>query len=313
MQVLEDQLMLVSKDQQQIIKGKRTKRQRLPSPLRLAMPGVSNNSYNEGTSYNDNMYKENSRGIEFVKIESCNRSEEEKEEEDMANCLILLAQGHNRHHDHQNQEHVSNHHDYNNNKSSSNFYFYECKTCNRCFPSFQALGGHRASHSKPNKANCNNIVTQQKQEVTTSPFVDDHYDPTMNTILSLQAFTAATPITTITTTATKKSKVHECSICGAEFSSGQALGGHMRRHRTLVSTSTMTTTTTTTPSVSLSIGSRSPKSHEAKKPRINYGLKLDLNLPAPEVDQRDQSKFSFQQPRENVIAFSNSSLVDCHY
>ncbi|KAK1398548.1 Zinc finger protein ZAT11 [Heracleum sosnowskyi] len=26
---------------------------------------------------------------------------------------------------------------------------YECKTCNRQFPSFQALGGHRASHKKP--------------------------------------------------------------------------------------------------------------------------------------------------------------------
>ena len=28
-----------------------------------------------------------------------------------------------------------------------------------------------------------------------------------------------------------KPKTHECSICGLEFAIGQALGGHMRRHR----------------------------------------------------------------------------------
>ncbi|CAN0881495.1 Zinc finger protein ZAT11 [Linum grandiflorum] len=28
-----------------------------------------------------------------------------------------------------------------------------------------------------------------------------------------------------------KPKRHECSICGADFKLGQALGGHMRRHR----------------------------------------------------------------------------------
>ncbi|KAI4385751.1 hypothetical protein MLD38_003744 [Melastoma candidum] len=28
------------------------------------------------------------------------------------------------------------------------YYVYECRTCNRTFPSFQALGGHRASHYK---------------------------------------------------------------------------------------------------------------------------------------------------------------------
>ncbi|KAE8815928.1 zinc finger protein ZAT5 [Hordeum vulgare] len=32
------------------------------------------------------------------------------------------------------------------------FYVYECKTCNKCFPTFQALGGHRASHKKPRLA-----------------------------------------------------------------------------------------------------------------------------------------------------------------
>ncbi|KAK7853035.1 zinc finger protein zat11 [Quercus suber] len=28
--------------------------------------------------------------------------------------------------------------------------------------------------------------------------------------------------------------MHECSICGLEFAMGQALGGHMRRHRAMM-------------------------------------------------------------------------------
>nr|GMC57494.1 zinc finger protein ZAT11-like [Ipomoea batatas]GMD86097.1 zinc finger protein ZAT11-like [Ipomoea batatas]GME11403.1 zinc finger protein ZAT11-like [Ipomoea batatas] len=31
-----------------------------------------------------------------------------------------------------------------------------------------------------------------------------------------------------------KPKTHECSICGVEFALGQALGGHMRRHRAVM-------------------------------------------------------------------------------
>ncbi|OAY84752.1 zinc finger protein ZAT12-like [Ananas comosus] len=71
---------------------------------------------------------------------------------------------------------------------------FECKTCSRKFPSFQALGGHRASHKKPRPAT-------------------DAIGP------------ANGP------NAPAKARVHECSICGLEFAIGQALGGHMRRHR----------------------------------------------------------------------------------
>lgn len=72
---------------------------------------------------------------------------------------------------------------------------FECKTCNRQFPSFQALGGHRASHKKPRLMGLNNDLEQEELSVPAKP------------------------------------KVHECSICGLEFAIGQALGGHMRRHR----------------------------------------------------------------------------------
>lgn len=72
---------------------------------------------------------------------------------------------------------------------------YECKTCNRQFPSFQALGGHRTSHHKRPRLMGGNKVDGEKK------------------LLSLEP------------------KLHKCSICGQEFAVGQALGGHMRRHK----------------------------------------------------------------------------------
>ncbi|XP_030529018.1 zinc finger protein ZAT11-like [Rhodamnia argentea] len=101
---------------------------------------------------------------------------------DMAKCLMLLSHGIN-----PNPQRAAVRHDEEN---------FECKTCNRRFSSFQALGGHRASHKKPK-------LLETK--------------PVDSTKLALGS--------------TVKPKMHECSICGMKFSLGQALGGHMRRHR----------------------------------------------------------------------------------
>ncbi|KAL8257562.1 hypothetical protein R6Q59_029603 [Mikania micrantha] len=98
----------------------------------------------------------------------------------MANWLMLLSRG------------ATSNEPYDNNAPSRVF---ECKTCSRQFTSFQALGGHRASH--------------KKQRL--NPDLGD-----------LTHGTNLVPV---------KPKSHECSICGLEFSIGQALGGHMRRHR----------------------------------------------------------------------------------
>ncbi|OMO91319.1 Zinc finger, C2H2-like protein [Corchorus olitorius] len=96
---------------------------------------------------------------------------------DMANCLMLLSKV--------GQTDSS--------KDNSQGRVFACKTCNKTFSSFQALGGHRASHKKPKHGGGDSVA-----EVPVSP---------------------------------KKPKTHECSICGLEFPIGQALGGHMRRHR----------------------------------------------------------------------------------
>ena len=108
------------------------------------------------------------------------RENEENESIDLANSLILLSSAKE-------------------NKPLQKSYGpveFECKTCNRKFSSFQALGSHRAASHKRPKLDGEELKSQAKN-------------------LSLW----------------NKPKMHECFICGLEFSLGQALGGHMRKHR----------------------------------------------------------------------------------
>lgn len=69
---------------------------------------------------------------------------------------------------------------------------YRCEECNKLFRSYQALGGHRASH--------------KKIKFTTA-----------------QGAPPPRPVAV-------EEKVHQCPFCPRIFSSGQALGGHKRSH-----------------------------------------------------------------------------------
>ncbi|KAM0928036.1 hypothetical protein ACQ4PT_002230 [Festuca glaucescens] len=74
-----------------------------------------------------------------------------------------------------------------------------CKTCGRAFATFQALGGHRTSHLRGRNGlelgvGVARAIREKKRRE-------------------------------------EKDNQHECHICGLGFEMGQALGGHMRRHR----------------------------------------------------------------------------------
>ncbi|CAH2034091.1 unnamed protein product [Thlaspi arvense] len=79
---------------------------------------------------------------------------------------------------------------------------YKCSVCDKSFSSYQALGGHKASHRK-------------NLSQTHSGGGDDQ---------------STSSATTTSVVVNGSGKSHVCSICNKSFPSGQALGGHKRCH-----------------------------------------------------------------------------------
>ncbi|CAN7117763.1 hypothetical protein BRARA_C03744 [Brassica rapa] len=147
------------------LKRKRSKRQRSPSPSSSTPP----------------------------RLHAKSQSQDPSEEEYLALCLLMLAKDQPRTRFQPSpppppQERTT--------KLS-----YNCSVCGKAFLSYQALGGHKASHRiKPPTAGD-----------STAPSIAGEKHPTSTTIAP-------------------SGKIHECSICHKVFPTGQALGGHKRCH-----------------------------------------------------------------------------------
>ncbi|KAK1433426.1 hypothetical protein QVD17_10336 [Tagetes erecta] len=76
-------------------------------------------------------------------------------------------------------------------------FVHKCNICNKSYASYQALGGHKASHTK-----------------NSSGGSIDHVEHSL----------------LVVATTTSLGRSHECSICHKCFATGQALGGHKRCH-----------------------------------------------------------------------------------
>ncbi|KAL6504090.1 hypothetical protein OROGR_026013 [Orobanche gracilis] len=280
-----------SNDLSPIGKGKRTKRRRPYSPVSLPIKHAG--EYDTTTTTNHRL--------------SPTLSSDEStttEEEDTAQCLILLAQGHFLTHSHS----PNNNHNVKLKRHEGRAAcMYACKTCNRAFPSFQALGGHRASHKKT-KNEKKSLVVFSDEDDFPSPGSSNKKMPPPGS-LQLANISAANAAATAAAGGGPKPipspRIHECSYCRAEFTSGQALGGHMRRHRAgQISTSS----NPAAPSI------EGPELEEPKKRR--NGMPLDLNLPAPEDESQPFGFVGTKQRSPEKLTLSTTSnsptLIDCH-
>ncbi|KAJ8560561.1 hypothetical protein K7X08_022421 [Anisodus acutangulus] len=144
---------------------------------------------------------------------------------------------------------------------------FQCTNCNKRFHSYQALGGHRASHKRTNKG-CEKVVTDiehlQNQAADSKLIKNSSNDSTLDEFGEIVE----------TSCVSKKIKGYECPICFKIFQSGQALGGHKRSHL-----------------ITESKGNN--KSIIIQEPTDEIRDLLDLNLPAP-VEEESSEHVGFQ-------------------
>lgn len=134
---------------------------------------------------------------------------------------------------------------------------YKCSVCNKAFSSYQALGGHKASHRKLSAA----VSDDEKPSTSTAAPGNAPYVSALN----------------------PSGRAHVCNICNKSFPTGQALGGHKRCHyegtiggHAVGHGGASVAATASGSGVTCSDGGGASSSHTA--------LGIDLNVPAPELE-----------------------------
>ncbi|CAA2978397.1 zinc finger ZAT1 [Olea europaea subsp. europaea] len=157
--------------------------------------------------------RDKKKSMMFIKMDNnCDdqdRYSASSEEQDLANCFVMLS---NKSCAMSNREEIINA------KEVGIKGTFQCKSCKKIFNSYQALGGHRASHKKEKGCFAAKIDNPNNNVIEQDLITDIENDEVSTTLDSRDSYSK------------KGSKVHECTVCCRVFSSGQALGGHKKCH-----------------------------------------------------------------------------------
>ncbi|RWW36559.1 hypothetical protein BHE74_00058409, partial [Ensete ventricosum] len=150
---------------------------------------------------------------------------------------------------------------------------FRCGTCRKVFRSYQALGGHRASHKR-----------ERMECVPTAAMMRIHSED----------FSGASA-------AHHDAKLWRCPYCYRVFGSGQALGGHKRTHLSSAAAAT-------SPAPHLP----HPPSPVAAVHRNNGGRDLNLPAPSeeePELSQQSSHASDFLSPKRRLFGGNSNQIL----
>ncbi|KAK4745638.1 hypothetical protein SAY87_011950 [Trapa incisa] len=137
---------------------------------------------------------------------------------------------------------------------------FRCHVCDKTFSSYQALGGHKASHRvKPSASDDQSTSTSSASAVAIS-----------------------------------SGKAHECSICHKSFPTGQALGGHKRCHYEGGSNTRTTASATTSDGAGSSKSPNRPNNFDLNLPALPEILP---KFPISSVEEEVVSPHPSKKPR----------------
>ncbi|MQM20881.1 hypothetical protein Taro_053911 [Colocasia esculenta] len=161
---------------------------------------------------------------------------------------------------------------------------YQCGTCRKVFRSYQALGGHRASHKKIRA--CAVAQPPPPSEGPSPVVVDAKEEKGERAKLGIQILDADSEVNARSGAAERR--IHQCPVCFRVFSSGQALGGHKRSH---LGYSSAATNPSTVQAPISTAAAASSSDHVSGTTKLAGESLIDLNLPAPMDEEVELCSF----------------------